>query len=171
MSTTTRKRCLRGHEHCRPDSIKEALDCLGHHSDQPLAVIAERVGRVVGTLAKECSLYDDEHVPPLRLVVPLTRASGNDALMRYLAEACGGLFIRVPEATAAGDVAALASIVREFGELLEEVSHATADGRVTADELARVRHEAHDVMTVIAAYLERLGSQVATDAASPRRIA
>jgi len=171
MSTTTRKRCLRGHDHCRPESVKEALDCVGHHSAQPLPVIAERIGRVVGTLAKECSVYDDDHVPPLRLVVPLTLASGNDALIRHLAEACGGVFFRVPVVAAVQDVSALATIVREFGELLEEVSTATADGRVTADELARVRREANDVITAIAAYVERLHAQVPTEVSVPRRIA
>lgn len=168
MSTTTRKLCLRGSAHCRPDSVKEALDCVGHHSDQPIAVIAERVGRVVGTLAKECSLYDDEHVPPLRLVVPLTLASGNDALIRYLAEACGGVFVRVPVGAGVGDVAAVAAIVQEFGEFLGEVARTTVDGRVTADELARVDHEAHDVMTAMAALVERLRHQLPGEVAPAR---
>lgn len=166
MSTTTRKRCLRGQEHCRPESIKEALDCVGHHSAQPLPVIAERIGRVVNTLAKECSLYDDEHTPPLRLVVPLTLASGNDALIRHLAEACGGVFFRVPaQAEVSANATAIARIVREFGQLLEEVACATADGVVTLTELTRVRHEANDVMAAIASYLERL-AQTAPASAS-----
>lgn len=160
MSTTTRKRCLRGHEHCQPASIKEALDCVGHHSAQPLSVIAARVGRSESTLGKECSTWDDEHMPPLRLVVPLTIASSNDALIRFLAEACGGVFFRPLEPVSLRDVASIASVVREFGELLEAAAQATADGCVSVAERARVQHEANDTIAAIVAYMDLLGRQV-----------
>lgn len=171
MSTTTRTRCRAG-ARCQPASLKEALDCLGHHGDLTVAQLAERLGHISeGTLGKQLSQYDEDNYPTLRHVIPLTRASGSDALIRYLAEACGGVFFRVPSVSAALDVSAIATIVREFGELLEEVSRATADGRVTDDELTRVRREANDVITAIAAYVERLHTQVSEASATcgPRR--
>lgn len=169
MSTTTRTRCRAGAP-CQPASLKEALDCLGHHGGLTVAQLAERLGHISeGTLGKQLSQYDEDNYPTLRHLIPLTLASGSDALVRYLAEACGGVFFRVPTVNAALDVSAIAAIVREFGELLEEVSRATADGRVTGEEVDRVRHEANDVMTAIAGYVERLRAQVPAESMAGTR--
>lgn len=161
--TTTPKRCRSG-QRCQPVTLKEALDCLAHHGALTVRELAERLGHISErTLGKQLSLHDDKNYPTLRQVIPLTLASESDALVAYLAEAVGGVFVRVPTGLASGDTAAVARIVREFGELLEAVAQSTADGRVTSDELARVEQEWRDVVTAGSTYVEQL-RQVVTPA-------
>jgi hypothetical protein len=150
MSSTTRKLCRSGH-HCQPIDLKEALDCLGHHSDRPLREIAERVGRTESTLAKECSRYEEDHYPPLRMVVPLTLASDNDALVTYLARAVGGVFVRIESAVGRGvDQEHAARAVATFGSLLQEFGLALADGTITDQEADAIQHAGDEAITAIA---------------------
>jgi hypothetical protein len=138
MSSTTRKLCRSG-AHCEPVSLKEACDCVGHHSDRPLREIAERIGRTESQLGKECSLYDEEHCLPLRLVVPLTLAAENDALITYLAQAVGGVFVRIHAAHGRGvDQEHAAQVVTAFGELLTRYGAALADGTITVREAEQI---------------------------------
>jgi hypothetical protein len=164
MSSTTRKLCRSG-ARCEPVNIKEALDCVGHHSARPLREIAERIGRTENTLGKECSLYDDEHLPPLRLVVPLTLASENDALITYLSRAVGGVFLRIEPTIGRGlDAEQVAQLCRVFGELLHRSGEALEDGTITQEEADAVQHAGDDVMTAIATWSVRLRSRVALTA-------
>lgn len=150
MSSTTRKLCRSG-QHCQPVDLKEALDCLGHHSDRPLREIAERVGRTESTLGKECSRYDEEHYPTIRMVVPLTLASENDALVTYLARAVGGIFVRIESAIGRGvDQEHAAHAVATFGTLLQEFGAALGDGTITDDEADAIQHAGDDAITAIA---------------------
>jgi hypothetical protein len=157
--TSTRKQCRTGEAACRPSTLKEALDCLAHHSDRTVAQMAEAIGHTTaGTLGKQLSLHDEDNYPPVRLVVPLTLVSKNDAVVRYLAEAVGGRFVRESIDASPVDGAGVARMLREFGELLEAVSAAMADGRVTDDEVARVDREWDDVARVAAAVRVQLRS-------------
>jgi hypothetical protein len=151
VSSTTRKRCRSGHP-CQPLDLKEALDCLGHHSDRPLREIAERVGRTESTLGKECSRYDEDHYPPLRMVVPLTLASENDALVTYLARAVGGVFVRIESSIGRGvDQEHAARAVATFGQLLHQFGEALADGTITDQEADAIQYAGDDTITAIAA--------------------
>lgn len=166
--TTSRKRCRSGHP-CTPTTIKEALDCLGHHGALTVADLAERLGHVTaGTLGKQLSQYDEDNYPPLRQVVPLTLASQNDALIGLLARLCGGVFVRVDAGGVDGEQ--LGRTVREFGEMLECHAAACADGAVTREEADEFDREADEAMAAIAALKLRVRARVPISPA-PRRIA
>lgn len=161
MSSTTRKLCRSGAHHCEPVNVKEALDCLGHHSARPLREIAERIGRTESTLGKECSPYDDEHYPPMRLIVPLTIASENDALITYLARAVGGVFVRIEHEIGRGlDQEHASRAVSLFGELLHRFGDALADGTITEQEADAIQHAGDDAITAIASLSFYARSQV-----------
>ena len=168
--TTSRKICQSGHP-CTPATLKEALDCLGHHGALTVRQLAERLGHISeGTLGKQLSQYDEDNYPPIRQVVPLTLASENDALITHLARAVGGVFVRVPTAAGTVESQAFARMVKEFGELLAAVAEAWADdGHVTPDELDRVEREWLDVATAGAAYVEQLRLAVSTTTAPTLR--
>jgi len=144
--TTSRKLCRSGHP-CTPATLKEALDCLGHHGALPVHLLAERLGHVSeGTLGKQLSRYDEDNFPPLRQVVPLTLASQSDALIAYLSRAVGGVFVRVE---GSGDGAQLGRTVREFGELLECHAAVMVDGLVSEAEFAAFAREADEAIAAI----------------------
>lgn len=156
--TTTPKRCRSG-ERCQPATLKEALDCLGHHGALTVKELAERLGHITeSTLGKQLSLYDEDNYPTLRQVVPLTLASRSDAVIDYLARAVGGVFFRPP--VGGEDEAQLGRTVREFGEMLQCHGATLADGRVTADEAERFAREADDVIAAVAGLKGRVRARV-----------
>ncbi len=158
--TNTPKRCRSG-ERCTPTSLKEALDCLGHHGALTVRELAEQLGNVSeGTLGKQLSLYDEDNYPPLRQVVPLTLASKSDAVVAYLARAVGGVFLR-PEAGGV-DGEQLGRTVREFGEMLQCHGTACADGMVTTEEADRFDREADEAIAAIAVLKLRVRGRVVT---------
>lgn len=167
--TTTPKRCRSG-QRCQPVTLKEALDCLGHHGALTVRELAERLGHISeGTLGKQLSLYDEDNYPTLRQVVPLTLASKNDAVIGLLARQCGGVFVRVDAAGVDGEQ--LGRTVCEFGEMLQSHAAACADGTVTAEEAEDFSREADEAMAAIAALKLRVRARVPAPAATPRRIA
>jgi hypothetical protein len=167
--TTSRKLCRSG-AHCQPATLKEALDCLGHHSDITVRQMADRLGHVTeGTLGKQLSLYDDDNYPPLRNLVPLMNAASNDALIEYLARSVGGVFFRPMVSGADGEQ--LGRTVREFGELLQCHGITLADGRVTEAEAEEFDRQADDVIAAVAQLKLRVRERAASDAAGVRRTA
>jgi hypothetical protein len=163
--TTTRPTCLSARaphteraRACDPRTFAEAVDCVAHHSadDQGRSMsvdrIAMQIGRDANYLRKACSAFDDTH--PLRgdLIVPLTVATQNDAIMRYLAREAGGTFVRLPAADVSHEdvVKHTSEVVAEFSDVLREVAMAMADGAVTEDEAARVAQEGHEAIAKIA---------------------
>jgi hypothetical protein len=159
--TTSRKLCRSG-QPCTPETMKEALDCLAHHGALPVKGLAERIGHVSeGTLGKQLSKYDEDNYPPLRQVVPLTVAAENDALITYLARACGGVFVRL-HASAGHDVDAehIGKALREFADVLQCHASASADGVVTADEANTLDREVDEACAELAALKMRFRARV-----------
>jgi hypothetical protein len=156
--TTSPKACRTG-QPCAPTTFVEAVDCLAHHSAVSLGEAAGRIGRDPNYLRKACSAYADTH--PLRgdLIVPLTLAFDNPVLVAYLAQACGGVFVRVPQVqvgtTDLVDQAGRA--MQRFGVVLQDVSLAVTDGKVTAEEADRVARGA-DAVIASAEALKRLAA-------------
>lgn len=160
MSTVGRKACRSGRR-CDVRSLPEAIDCVAHHSDLPLREIAERIGKSETYLRSACSQYDDSHKFQAELIVPITAATQNFALLDYLERAVGRVAIRLPDQAGRGDVfERTADLTRELGHAIEEIRQALSDGHVTSDEADRVRREIHHLQTAAAALEGCVTSQV-----------
>ena len=170
MSTVSRKRC-RSWEHCEITSFPEAIDCELHHSVLSLKEIAERVGVREGYLRQAASQYDDAHRFQAELIIPITAATGNFAIVDYLERALGRIAISLPHVAGRGDVfERTAELMRELGEAVETIRASLTDGRVTAEEAERVRKEIHDVHTKLAALEACVTSQVDQAGPTLRRV-
>lgn len=161
--THGRKACRSG-QRCEPRTFAEAVDCALHHSALPLADIAEQISVNPGYLRTAASQYDETHQLQARLIVPITRATGNFALLDYLERSVGRVAIRLPEAdTGDGNLFEQgARLAKEMGDTFEAVRAALADGRVTAEELdriAREMHEMHQAAAVLEAMVRRLADR------------
>lgn len=160
MTTTSRKLCRSGRR-CEIRSFAEALDCVAHHSDLTLREIAERVGKSENYLRAACSQYDDSHKFQAELIVPLTIATGNFALLDYLEQAVGRVAIVLPRETTQSEYFDLiVSLAREFGEAATEVQRAVGDGHVTPEEADRVHKEIQDVHAAAAKLDAAIAAQV-----------
>jgi len=81
---------------------------------------------------------------PLDRLALLVEIAGDDRPVRWLAEACGGFFVRNPSGrptTGLGLLRQTQVIVREFADLLESIEDSLADGRIEPDEAEAIRHE------------------------------
>lgn len=153
-------------------SFAEAVDAVAHHSRvngqrMTVAEIAERIGRPENYLRKATSQYDDAH--PLRgdLIVPLTTATGNFALINYLARACGGVFFQLPDVRTddyADILNQTATVVGEFGDVLTDLRASLADNRVTSGEAARVAQQGNEAIAEIARLVRMVEDRAAADA-------
>lgn len=151
----------------------EALDHLAHNSPNPLARMAERIGRKPNYLRKACSRHDDAH--PFRgdLIVPMTLASAdhpdrcNYVLVEYVARGVGGIFVRVPANT--GRFGVTPNVLREVGEYLQALASGSADARYTRAEAVRIRREGMEVVAAILADLEHVDR--VSDVAAVMRLA
>lgn len=151
-------------------TFSEAVDQVAHHSEteqgrrMTVADIATRIGRNENYLRKATSQYDDAH--PLRadLVAPLTVATRNYALVEHIAEACGGVFFRLPpvHATSADVIEQTATTVKEFADVLHSSADAYADQRLTPEEAQRTCREIDQAIAALAQFRKLI-----TDAATP----
>lgn len=139
---------------------QRALDDLGHNSHDyqgrrlTVEQIAERIGKRTTYLRNALCATDENHPLDSSLVVALTHATGNLALVRYFAEACGCVLLELPKVSAANvDVFEHAGdAAREFGDVMTEAARAMADGRVTKDEAQAFGVQATEAITAIARF-------------------
>lgn len=153
-------------------TFPQAVDVVAHQSTNErgermtIAEIAARIGRSENYLRKATSQYDDAH--PLRgdLIAPLTLATGNFALVEHIAEACGGVFFRIPRVTADSRdvIETTAAMLRDFSELLAQSAAAWADGRMTIDEASAIAKDGRAVIARVASYVELAEAKAAETA-------
>jgi hypothetical protein len=168
-----RKACRSG-QRCEIGSLAEAIDCTVHHSDPTLKQIAERIGKTEGYLRASSSQYDDSHKFQAELIVPITVATGNFAILDYMERQVGRVALTVPDGLGRGDVfERTADLMRELGEAIEEIRRTLTDGRVEAAEAERVKKEIHDIQRAAAALqacvIAQLGAPGAELNVAPQR--
>lgn len=151
--TTGRRACTSG-EKCQPRSLAEVLYCVVHHSRIDAGQLADRIGVRKGYLLDAANPDRDEVQFQARWIVPVTLASGNDALLRYLADQCGGVFFAVPQIDDAGSdvVQDTAKAVEAFGALLQCGAQAWADRHVSEAEAQTVAQCASAAIAAIAQF-------------------
>lgn len=160
MSTYSRKTCRSGRR-CEIQSLADAIECVAHHSDLPLRELAERIGRSPDYLRAACNPYDDTHRFQAHLIVALTAASGNFAIVDYIEWALHRVAFSLPLAPGPGELFDhTADIVHKLGASLEAIRAATKDGRITADEADHVRHHIYEVHSSAAALEACIVAQV-----------
>jgi hypothetical protein len=152
-----------------PTTLEQALYEVVHRSDQTIHVLADSIGKTYSYLADAANPNREGHRFQLRWVVPITRASGNDAIVRYLAHAVGGMFVRLQPAGVSMD-AQTSAVLKEVGELLIEASSASADGKVTREEAEKVAREADQAIEALMAFKESMRRRASDDEppAAPR---
>lgn len=150
--TTTPKQCRAGH-HCDPQSFKEALDCLGHHSALSLRQMCERTGLNVNRVAKGCSLYDADHMLRVDEIVALTLNSADDprqrnvVAIRYVCRQLSGAFVQLPtgwDAEQDAFLGAMTASTERLSEMGREIHDSLRnDGQIDAEELRRIKARTH----------------------------
>lgn len=143
-----------------PASLEDALYHVVHESGEMTPKqLASAIGVRHAYLLDAANQFRDETQFQARLIVPLTKASGNDALIRFLSFACGGAFVRLDSQQTVFDEQTARSM-REFAEYLQTVADSGRDGVVTEEEAAQIEREAHECIEAILTHVKTLKTRV-----------
>jgi len=140
--------------HCEPlAGLSEALHHTVHHTEPGLKRLAERLGIRPGYLADAANPDREELQFQLRLLLPLTKLTGDVSVLDYMEQECGRIAVPMPRVDQAGRelLALQLHAVKEFGEQAEAIAQALEDGRIDVDERRRICKELDDVSRAIAA--------------------
>lgn len=139
---------------CPHDTLKDALADVVLHSPVPPKAQADELGESVSTIYRWGDANQPDCYPPLMKVVPHARATGNLALIRFLASRVNCVLIPLRDLhDVTGDARQLSlyqssmlSIVKEIGEVVAAMEASLKDGRLSEREARRCRKECDDVI-------------------------
>ena len=153
MSTNSRKQCTSG-ERCDVHGLADAIYCALHHARLPLKDIALTVGARAGYLMDAANPDREDTQFQARLIAPVTRVSGNDAIIEQIARDCGGVFVRTPTLSGAhADITIhTAKILREVADVIQAPAAALGnDQRIDAGECAEIEKQIDEAVAALMA--------------------
>lgn len=131
-----------------------AVYALVHGGPRPPKALAEEARIGYGYLMRAADENQPEVQLQARWIAPLTIASGNDIVIKQIAEECGGVFYRLAPAGAIDQ--ATASSLKEFSEYLSAVADAQTDRTVQPVEYYHAKAQAMDAIAAILSHVEGL---------------
>lgn len=130
---------------------------FGH---QKVAAGATRVEQQA--ISSYASTHPDnaEKFMPADVVLDLCKASGNVALLRFMAEQVGCLLVQLPQGVSGDNVTVRSGrTAKEFGEVMSGVLAAVADGTITQAEARPILQNIHELMLELSALAEAVQAQ------------
>lgn len=136
-------------------TFEDVVDHVAHESYEngkrlTVPVISQRMGCAHAHLSKAVSRYDTAH--PLRgnMIVDLTRATANFAIVRWICHMVGGVFVRLPKPCAHASMQplfeAMTTHVGSFSRQLHTLQQHMADGVVVQSEADEIHALALEVV-------------------------
>lgn len=146
------------------DTLKDALVDVVFQSPIPVKAQADELGETISTVYRWADVNQPECYPPLTKVVPLARATGNVALIRFLAARVNCVLVPLRElhdvTVEAGQLSlfqtSLLSIVKEVGEMVSALERSMKDGKLSEREARRCRKECDDTLDRLVLLREQL---------------
>lgn len=145
--------------HCVPESYQDAAHCAIFHprvKDLPLKAVAAIIKVRPERLYRAADRLTDHLELQFRHVAPLTRTTGNYALVSQLTRDLHLAWFRLPDPdpTRLDLFAHTSEAVAEFGDTLASLRAALADARLTPAEARGVEQEGQEAIAAIAALIE-----------------
>lgn len=143
-----------------PHDVHEAFreTCLA----KGVPELARLMGISPGVLYNKCNADGDEkehNKPTVRDLVLAQVITGDKRITQAMARLMGGVFIDLSGTTRVSDEALLdlvAAWMKEQGELFARWQECYSDGRICADDVAKIRKEAHDVLQAVLTFVHRV---------------
>lgn len=140
-----------------PDTLEDALHAVVYDSALPAKSIASQIGVRYGYLADAANPNREDTHFQVKWVPAITKASGNDVLIRFLAHACGGVFVPLNGSGAFNE--RTSEILKETADVLHIAAVAEADGIVTEREALEVRRQCEEAIVALDAYARWMESR------------
>ncbi len=144
----------RDHDSPMHDTLKDALADVVLHSPITPKAQADELGESISTIYRWGDANQPDCYPPLTKVVPHARATGNLAVVKFLAGRVNCVLVPLRELR---DVTAeptqialfqqsLLDVMAELGQAADALKQDLKDGRLTEREARRCRKECDDVI-------------------------
>jgi hypothetical protein len=141
-----------------PCSLEDAIHAVVYEGQLPAKGIASAMGVRYGYLADAANPNREDTNFQARWVAPITKASGNDGLIHFLAHACGGVFVRLHQSGAFNEHTA--TILKETADVFQTAAAAEADGNITEREALQLRLQAEEAIGALVDFVAWMESRV-----------
>jgi len=139
------------------DSVDDAVSCVARfNADKTLTQIAAEMGWTV----EQLSCATDPNKKPrfaANWIEPLTKTTGDDAIVRTLCARVGGVFVRLHPSGVSHD-AMTAKTLKEIGEYFTKLAEGAVNGYTRA-EVEGIEIEGHDVIASVFAHIAKLKAE------------
>ena len=130
-------------------TLKDAIREILENSPIPTRALAEELGISYSYLMNAGNPDQPDFKLPARLIIPLTRLTGNFAAVDYIEQSLGRTAFPLPKKS--GDLkqiqAELLDTVNRFGRLVQDTTEALEDRRITRDEAAQLERDVHELVS------------------------
>lgn len=145
-------------------SLHEAIRAVVTESRTPPKAIATDIGIPYATLMSytyEPGENDGARGLPARLIVPITKATGNTALLDFLEAAVGRLAFAIPKADGPpAEILKIAgAVAREAGQAISALGESVEDGMLNELERLSVVREIREAIRELARALAAVGER------------
>lgn len=143
-------------------TLKDVLHEVVLQSPVPTRRLAEELGISYSMLMNASNPDQPEFKLQARLIVPITKLTGDTRLIEFLAQACGLIVMTLPETRPRESElhSELALSARRFGDLVSQLGDALADGRVSVVEAKRVEREGRALLQQVSVLLAKVAEVV-----------
>jgi hypothetical protein len=151
-----------------PESLEDAIYTVVHDGALEPKQLAAATGIRPGYLLDAANPHREDTQFQARFIVPVTKAQRNDAIVRFLCSAVGGVFVRLNAAADADEHTSRS--LKEFGDYLHSVAESNSDGRVTPAEAAHVKAQGHEAIAAILAHIAHVEQRVEQPTPRPMEV-
>lgn len=165
-------------KHPLQQSFEEVVDHVAHESvnaqgrRMTVGEIAAKTGQRENYLAKATSKNYEEQRLPGDLIVPVTLATKNFAIVDWICAQVGGVFFQLPEVDPANvDVIEQSGrTASEFGDVMRSAAVSLADGKVTVDEARDFRQQVNELVATALQFADLLDVKAGLPKAAAQRV-
>lgn len=138
-------------------SLQQALHAVIRDSKHPAKKIALEAGISYGYLMKAADENQPDFNLQAQMVAPITVAAECDLMIEQLAQACGGVFVRLHNSDSTD--AHTARTLKEISDYFAKVAQAQADGKITKVEVEEIKGEAQGIFSSVLAQIAKMESE------------
>ncbi len=139
-------------------TLKEAVHQVIDNSPIPTRQLAEELGISYSYLMNAANPDQPEFKLPARLLIPLTRITGDYSAINFIENSLGRTALKLQKNNSnLKDIQAeLLDAVGSFGDLAKKAADALADGRISSVEAAEIERQGYHLVNEVLEFLQAI---------------
>lgn len=141
------------------ETLDDAIHAVVYETPGVTAkALAGTLGVRYGYLADSANPDREDTQFQARLIVPITLASGNDAIVKFICRRVGGVFVRLPNGAGSDELTARS--LKEVGDYLHAVAESGRDGKVTEAEANEIDRQVTEAVEALLSHARSVRARV-----------